>query len=173
MSNRDALTAARVDELVRLAGGTDAVAQSLRVSSDEVVGWHFAGLDDATLAIHLVNLAAFATRPQGRPRRSALLDASDVKAAVERLGGVERAAEVLTVHPRTLRRYLRGDTLPGRDVADALRRVVHGLADEPGAEHGAQQARPRASWEQLQLVPPALTTPLVGSRASIRAKTSP
>lgn len=152
MSNHDHLNASRPAELVRLAGGTARVARLLEQAQTEVVRWHFAGLEDASLAVRLENLVSQTTRARGRPRRSELMSLSEIKASVQRLGGVPKASKRLAVHPRMLRRYVRGDTVPPIEVVSRLRELVPPAPQAPSAKERRQQLR--------QLVPPTLTLPL-------------
>jgi hypothetical protein len=155
MSNHDHLNASRAEELVRLAGGTARVARLLEQEQTEVVRWHFAGLEDSFLAVRLQNLAAQTTRARGRPRRSELMSLGEIKASVQRLGGVPKASEKLAVHPRMLRRYVRGDTVPPIKVVSRLRELTAPTAP-PSQAKSAKERR-----QQLrQLAPPSLMLPL-------------
>jgi hypothetical protein len=159
MSNHDHLNASRAAELVRLAGGTARVARLLEQAQTEVVRWHFAGLEDASLAVRLENLVSQTTRARGRPRRSELMSLSEIKASVQCLGGVPKASKRLAVHPRMLRRYVRGDTVPPIEVVSRLRELVPPAPQAPSAKAQAPSAKERR--QQLrQLVPPTLTLPL-------------
>jgi len=157
MSLKNALTAARVDELVRLAGGPERVVEQLGVSLKDVRSWHFEGLSDPGLAGRLMTLAETTQRPRGRPRRSSLVGLEALRETVEKLGGTVKVAEKLSLTPRSLRRYLSGQITPSRETIEALQRLSDGSTLPLLGGESFKQPDPR---EVRKLVPPTLTLPL-------------
>lgn len=167
MTRLDFLSASRAEELVRLAGGTARVARLLGLEEALVVRWHFDGISEALWAVGLENLAHETDRSRGRPRRSTLMEPGDLKALVERAGGVPAVSLRLALHPRTLRRYVRGDTVPPTDVVARLRDLLAGSGTAIRGERrgtSTQTVRPRRVDRRIvpaSIVPASLTLPLL------------
>ena len=89
------------------------------------------------------------------------MEPGDLKALVERSGGVPAVSLKLALHPRTLRRYVRGDTVPPTEVVARLRDLSVASGTVARRDHRGTSMRVKRPGQAAMIPPAPLTLPLL------------